>query len=267
MIDRATQPPIPSPLYVTFSVWKALILREAITRISGKRATWVWLLLEPIIHLMLMMFIFSVIRVRVVSGMHVAIWLLYGLLAMFMFMRTATQSKNAISSNKALFAYRQVKPVDTVLTRAFLEAFITLIITILMFGLTFLIGIGVFPYDPLLFLAAFLGLWVTGLGYGLITSVVIDLIPELDIVLKLAMGPIYMISGVVFPIDNIPDPYRKWLLLNPIAHSIEAVRSSISPFYHAFAELSIAYIFGVASISIIIGLALHKRFATQLVMK
>lgn len=267
MITKATQPQAPSPLYVTFLVWKALILREAITRISGKRAAWVWLLLEPAIHLMFMMFIFSVIRVRVVSGMHVAIWLLYGLLAMFMFMRTATQSKNAVSPNKALFAYRQVKPVDTVLTRAFLEAFITLIITILMCGFTFLIGIGVFPDDPLLFLAAFLSLWLTGLGYGLITSVVIDLIPELDIVLKLVMGPIYMISGVIFPIDNIPDPYRKWLLLNPIAHGVEATRSSISPFYHAFAELNIAYTFGFASVLIAIGLALHKRFATQLVMK
>ena len=40
-----------------------------------------------------------------------------GMLAYFMFQRTATQVMNAISANQALFAYRQVKPADTVLVR------------------------------------------------------------------------------------------------------------------------------------------------------
>ncbi len=214
-----------------------------------------------------MMFIFAVIRVRVVSGMHVLVWLAVGLLAMFMFMRAATQSKNAVNSNKSLFAYRQVKPVDTVLTRAFLEAFLTLIIAIIIFSSIFLFGVQLLPNEPLLLVIAFFGLWLTGLGYGLITSVVGELIPEIDKVLKLVMGPIYMLSGVVFPIDTIPNPYRDLLLYNPIAHGIEAARSSISPYYHAFPELNIAYTYGCALILIFIGLALQRRFAIQLVMK
>jgi len=256
-----------SPFAVTLSVWRALFLRESITRVTAGRAAWLWLLLEPIIHMSIMMFICTVIRVRVISGMHTAVWLTAGLLTMFMFMRTASQTKNAINSNRQLFAYRQVKPIDTIFSRAFLESFLTILIAFIMFASSFLLGFGVFPIDPLLLMSAFLGLWLTGLGYGLITSVISELIPEFDKVLKVAMGPIYMLSGVIFPISNVPSPYREWLLYNPIAHGIETARSSISPYYHSFAGLDISYTFKWALISIYLGLVLHKRFAAQLVTK
>lgn len=256
-----------SSLTITLSVWRALFLREAITRLSAGRAAWVWLLLEPAAHMALMAFIFATIRMRVVNGMHVIIWLLVGLLGIFMFMRTATQSKNAVNSNKALFAYRQVKPVDSVITRAYLEAFITCLIAILMFAGVALMGILQLPNDPMLLMSAFFSLWLIGLGYGLVTSVIGDLVPEIDKILKFVMPPTYMLSGVIFPIDSIPYPYREWLLYNPIAHGLEAARVSISPYYHGFPELNLAYTYGFASVLIFIGLVLHIRFATQLVMK
>jgi capsular polysaccharide transport system permease protein len=256
-----------SSLSITLSVWRALFLREAITRLASGRAAWFWLLLEPAFHMAFMMFVFTVIRLRTVSGMDVVIWLLVGLLAMFMFMRTASQSKNAVNSNKALFAYRQVKPVDTVLTRAFLEAFLLIMIAALMISGIILIDVGQYPNDPFLLFIAFLGLWLTGLGYGLITSVIGDLVPEVDKILKFVMAPTYMLSGVIFPISSIPKPYQDWLLYNPIAHGVEAARASISIYYHPFQGLNIGYTYGCALTMIFIGLALHNRFAVQLVMK
>jgi capsular polysaccharide transport system permease protein len=199
--------------------------------------------------------------------MNVVIWLLVGLLAMFMFMRTASQSKNAVNSNKALFAYRQVKPVDTVLTRAFLEAFLLVLIAALMVTGIILIDVSQYPNDPFLLFIAFLSLWLTGLGYGLITSVIGDLVPEADKILKFVMGPTYMLSGVIFPISSIPKPYQDWLLYNPIAHGVEAARASISIYYHPFQGLNIGYTYGCALIMIFTGLVLHNRFAVQLVMK
>jgi len=38
----------PHCLRVTFSVWKAMFLREAVARLSAGRAAWLWLLLEPV---------------------------------------------------------------------------------------------------------------------------------------------------------------------------------------------------------------------------
>lgn len=39
-----------NPLTVTFAVWNALLLREALSRLFGRRAAWFWLLFEPIFH-------------------------------------------------------------------------------------------------------------------------------------------------------------------------------------------------------------------------
>jgi capsular polysaccharide transport system permease protein len=253
-------------LKTTLLVWKALFLRESVARISTGRAAWIWLLLEPVIHIGIIMFIFTVIRVRVVSGMDFAIWIMIGLLAFFMFMRTATQTRNAVSSNKALFAYRQVKPVDTVLSRAALEGLIMLIVFLTLFSMTYLIGIGIIPTDLLMTLTAFLGLWLSGLGFGLITSAIGGLIPELAKVISLIMAPIYFLSGVIFPVSSVPEPYVTWLVHNPIAHGLEAARLSMSDYYHPFQDLSLGYLYFCAITMIFIGLALHRRYATRLVM-
>ena len=250
---------------ITLSVWKALLLREAVSRLSTGRAAWLWLLLEPLVYVVVMLVIFTIIRMHTVGGIDTIIWLMVGMLAFLMFKRTATQTQNAVGSNQGLFTYRQVKPVDTVLVRAALEGFITILVSCILFGGAALFGIDTLPSDPLSVLEAFFGLWLLGMGFGLIASVAGELVPELDKVIGFAMTPLYFASGVIFPIAVIPQPYRDWLLLNPVVHGVEAARLGFAPYYHAVPDLSIAYIYGFALGAIFFGLALHRRFAERLV--
>ncbi len=250
---------------ITFSVWKALFLREAVSRLSAGRAAWLWLLLDPLIQIVFLLFIFTIIRMRTVGGIETIVWLMVGMLAFLMFRRTATQAQNAVGSNQGLFTYRQVKPVDTVLVRAALEGFLTILVAIILFGGAILFGIGVVPEDPLFVLEAFFGLWLLGLGFGLMASVAGELIPELGKVIGFVMTPLYFASGVLIPIASVPQPYRDWLLLNPVAHGLDAARLGFSPYYHAVPELSITYLYIFSLVLIFFGLALHIRFATRLV--
>lgn len=250
---------------ITLSVWKALFLREALSRLFSGRATWFWLIAEPVFHVSYLMLIFSVVRVNAVGGIDTALWIMVGLLAYFMFNRTGTQVMNAISANQALFAYRQVKPVDPVLVRGVLEGFLMSVIASILLAGAALFGHSVIPANPLAVLVALLGLWLVGLGFGLMTSVATELIPELGRVIKLIMMPVYMISGVIFPIAIVPQPYRDWLMINPVAHGLEAARLGFVANYHAVPELSVSYLYGFALISVFLGLALHRRFALRLV--
>ncbi|WP_293936777.1 ABC transporter permease [Iodobacter sp.] len=252
---------------ITLAVWKALFLREAVGRLFSGRATWFWLLAEPIFHVAYLVFIFTGIRVRNIGGIDSTIWIMVGMLAYFMFNRTGTQVKNAISANQALFAYRQVKPVDTVLVRGALEGFLMIIISSILLMCAALFNHPVAPSNPLGVLEAFFGLWLVGLGFGLVTSIFSELIPELGKVIGLIMMPLYMISGVILPISTVPQPYRDWLLFNPVAHGLEAARLGFAGNYHAVPELSIAYIYNFALVSIFLGLALHRRFAQRLTTK
>lgn len=256
--------PARTALLITLSVWKALFLREALSRLFSGRASWFWLVAEPVFHVSYLILIFTVIRVRTIGGIDTAIWIIAGLLGFFMFRRTGTQVMNAVGANQALLVYRQVKPVDTVLVRGGLEGFLMIIIISILLAGAALFGHSVVPADPLAVLEAFFGLWLVGMGFGLVTSVAVKLVPELGRVLKLVMMPLYIISGVMLPISAVPQPYRDWLLLNPVAHGLEAARLGFAPYYHAVPELSIAYIYWFALVSIFLGLALQRQFALRL---
>lgn len=249
---------------ITLSVWKALFLREAVTRIFSGRAAWLWLLIEPMFNVFYLVIIFTVIHVTTVGGIDTVVWLLVGMLGFFMFRRTATQVMNGVNANKTLFAYRQVKPIDTVLVRGGLEGFLMIIISSILLISIALFGHSVIPADILAVLEAFFGLWLIGLSFGLITSVISELLPELGKIINLIMMPMYVISGVIFPISSVPPPYRDWLMLNPVADGLEAIRLGFAPYYHAAPEMSIAYIYEFALVGIFFGLSLHRRFALRL---
>jgi len=154
-----------------------------------------------------------------------------------------------------------------VLVRAGLEGFLTILVAMILTVGLYFYGVDIIPDDPLAVLAATFGLWLMGLGFGLVCSVLIKLISESDKLINLAMMPLYMISGVIFPITSVPQPYRDWLLFNPLAHGVEASRLGMSSYYHAFPELDLGYLYKFALASIFLGLALHNRFERKLVMK
>jgi capsular polysaccharide transport system permease protein len=252
-----------SPLTITLSTWWALFLREALARLSAGRGAWVWLLLEPIFHVVFLLVIFTIIRFRSVGGIDTVVWLVVGLVFFFMFKRTAIQTKNAISANMSLFTYRQVKPVDTIIARGALECFLMALVGLLLAAGASLFGYNFVPNDALTLFWAFINLWLLALGFGLITSIGNILVPELDKIITLAMTPLYMLSGVIIPISAIPDPYRHWLALNPIAHNIEYARISMSSYYHTIPELDFFYPIKIALLGIFIGLLFHNRFASK----
>jgi capsular polysaccharide transport system permease protein len=256
-----------SSVSITFSAWKALLLRETVNRLASGRAAWVWILLEPLVHVLFMSFMFSAVRVNSVGGIDATIWLMIGMLAFFTFRRTSNQCMNAIGANRALFTYRQVKPVDTVLVRAGTEGFLMFLVFVILFAGLGLFGHNIVPSDPLALISAVAGLWLSGLGFGLVTSVAVVLIPELGRIIGFILTPLYLMSGVMVQIGAVPEPYRSWLALNPLVHGIESARFAFAPYYHTISGLSISYLYAFALVLIFLGLAMHVRFANRMVMQ
>ena len=252
---------------ITRSVWKALLLRESLTRLFSSRGAWFWLLAEPIFHIAYMMVLFTVIRIRHVGGFDTAAWVMVGFLSFLAFRRTAALSTNAVRANQALFTYRQVKPIDTVLTRCVLEGTLFAVVSgVVISGAVFL-GVDAVPDDPLSVLAAFTGMWGVGVGLGLVMCTIVELLPELGKIVDFVMTPLYFISGVIFPIASVPPPYREWVMLNPLAHGVEAARKGFADHYHSAPETSISYLYMFALVLLCFGLALQRVFARKLVTK
>lgn len=241
------------------SVWKALLLREATFRLFGTRTAWVWLLVEPLAHFAFLTFMFTVIRQRSIGGIEVSVWLILGLFGFFTFRRTANQMGGAIDSNRSMFTYRQVLPLDAILVRGFLEALIMVVALAVVMVIMALAGIDVIPDQPLVTLAAMFGLWLLGSALGLIIAVLAVLADDIRQILRMLMMPLYFVSGVIFPISAIPAQYRDSLLLNPIIHGVEATRASFSTLYHAPAGISLTYLYIWAICGLAVGLVLYRR--------
>lgn len=250
---------------VTYAVWRALFLREAVFRLSGSRTAWLWLLLEPVFHIAFIMLFFELVRMQTIPGADPAMFVMTGLLGFFMARNTALRSMEAINANAALFAYRQVKPVDTVLVRAALEGFINLVVALIILTGAGLLGMDLTINDPLEVIVAFAGLWLGGLGLGLMLAVANQLLADLANIVKIMFIPVYFVSGVMFPVLIVPQPYRDWLFYNPFLHGIEALRGGFFPHYYVVPETSLSFLYGFALVSIFLGLALHVRYARKLI--
>lgn len=251
-------------LSVTFAVWNALFLREAVARLSATRGAWVLIVLEPVLHTGFMLLIFTALRAHAMVNADTAVWLVLGLSSYFTVQNVFQRSMGAIDANKALFAYRQVRPVDTVIVRAAFEALLGLLILVSLLLILGFLGHPIAPNDPVEAIAAFFGLMLCGLGIGLILSVLSHMVPEIGNLMNFLFRPLYFLSGAIMPFSIIPIKYREWVFLNPFAHGIELLRKNYFSVYHAAPEANFEYLYTFAAVSIFLGLALQLRFSQRL---
>lgn len=258
---------MPSPFVNTFTVWHSLFLREALDRFFGSRAGWAWMIIEPALHIIFFGFCWALIRGATMSGAETTMWLCCGLLTYFLFRRTAVQSMHAIDCNKAFFAFRQVRPWDASVARGSVEVFSMFYVSLVVLLVCAMVGKQAFPEDPLILLLALAGMWLIGIGYGLISSVCMRLVPESAHILQLIMMPMYFLSGVIMPLTFLPMPYRQYLLYNPLAHGVELARIGFfGEIYHP-QNVSLFYLYAWALAFVAIGMILYKLLENRLLLR
>ena len=108
---------------------EALFLREIRTRFGKFRLGYLWAILEPSAHLLILLGIFGYIMHRTMPDISFPVFLLNGLIPFFIFSSISNRSVGAIEANQGLFNYRPVKPIDTIIARALLETLIQFRVT------------------------------------------------------------------------------------------------------------------------------------------
>ena len=257
-----------SPWQITWSVWHAMFMREVLARTMQNRFSWFWMLAEPIAYVVIMVGVRELLgRTRFVIGADFIPWLIVGLTSFFLFREGVTRSLGAVNANHALFAYRQVVPVDPVLIRNVLEGLLkTVVFAILVTGAT-LLGYEILPHDPLSAIGGWLALWMLGLGAGLIASVGATLNDAVEMAVRLSMLPMFLLSGVIIPLNFLPHDVQQLLLYNPVLHGVESLRLCFFEGYRTLHGIDASYLWLWNLVLLALGLALHLKFATRLKAK
>ena len=211
-------------LAIQVSVIQALMLREMTARFGGMRLGYFWAVAQPSAQVLVFCMIFGM---RGSAGMPLIdypVFVATGLLPWSLFKTIVTGSMNAVSANAALMNYRQVQAIDTLLARILLEmALAFVVLTILLVSFIYA-GFTVTLRDPIEVLQGVGFLIVLGAGLGMLACVLSARMPDATRFIPIAMAPLFFLSGVFFHINTVPDPYRDWLMWNPILHGIEMIR-------------------------------------------
>jgi len=232
-----------SPWEVQRGVLFALLLREMKARVGGQWVGAVWTLIEPLTHMLMLVTIISVVSGRggMFPGLEYPVFLVTGLVPYFLFLHLYTRLMEGIDANRGMFSYRQVKPFDTLVSRAIVEALMNLMVYTVTLGVLGWLGYHVLPASPLAAMGVHLLIFLLGSSLGTLAAVVTHDRPRLRSFLRMLTMPLYIGSGILFPIHAAPPELLHWLLFNPLLHLIELSRHAFIPHYEPLAQVSLVY--------------------------
>ncbi|MCL7745469.1 ABC transporter permease [Guyparkeria hydrothermalis] len=254
---------------VARSVWSALFVREFLARLMADRLAWFWMIVEPIAFVAIMIAVRVVVlgQNAQIAGAEFVPWMITGLMGFFLFRENMQRPIGAIEANQGLFAYRQVKPVDPVLVRCYLEGMTRSVLMLLFIAVAALIQIDLVPERPVMAIGGWLSLWALGIGAGLTLSALSALVPEIAKLVRIVSLPLLILSNVIAPLHLLPHDLLVYLMYNPIVHGIEYMRMGFFPYYHALPGTDITYLWYWALGLMALGLMLHLRFEMRLKAK
>lgn len=238
---------------------RALFFRELQTRFGSKdlRLGYLWALLEPFSQVFVMLVMFGFILARHVPAMDYSVFLLTGILPWFLFSKSTNRALGAVEGNQGLLNYRPVLPIDITIARTGLEMIIYFVVyVILMFGVAWLDRLDGIS-DFLLLLSVWAAVGLFSFGISLVMMVVGHFSGEIGKLVSVLTSILYFASAIIFPIQLVPEPYRGYLLLNPLVHAFETARYAISNNY-GVDGVDFGYFLKSTLVVLVFGLLVYK---------
>jgi len=254
-VQRRTMP--------TSRVMFALMLREMATTYGKSPGGYMWAILEPVVGIALLSWVFSIGFKSPALGINFPIFYATGIVPFLMYMDISAKTAAAIRFSKPLLAYPAVTWADALLSRFFLN-----LLTQIMVGYIVITGILAFYETRTTFVvdrAAIACLMLASLAFGVgcMNCFLTSMFPVWERVWAISNRPMLFISCILFTFETVPQPFRDYLWYNPVVHIIGMLRSAFYPNYDAL-YASPAYVFGVSLSMAVFGLIFLRRYSRDI---
>lgn len=237
----------------------ALTLREMSTTYGRSPGGYLWAILEPAAGIALLTFVFSLAFRSPPIGNSFPIFYATGILPYTLYVQLNTKLMVSIWFSKPLLQYPAVSYFDAIMSRLVL----TLMTQIMVFYIVVMVILILF--DPQVtirteIIAQSLAMaTVLGAGVGVLNCLLISVFPVWQRIWNILHKPMFIISGIFFLFESIPEPYRSILWFNPLVHIIGTMRKAFYPTYDA-AYVSAVYVFAFGLICLVVGLFFLRRW-------
>ncbi len=238
----------------------ALFLREMKTRFGANRMGFVWAFLEPALHVLMFVMIWTLFGKLGPQGISPMLYLITGIVPYLMFSNTVNKVMKATASNRALLIFPQIKLLDFVITRMLMEFATYSIVFIVFLCCMRFAGFEFSVNNPLNLIIDFISVVLLGGGIGLLATPFSSMFKMTDHVIKATIRLMYIGSGVFFSVNKMPPRAIEYVVWNPLLHIIQHVRSDF------FAELTLnpaygnmTYVAVLTAVLWVFGMVLFKR--------
>lgn len=244
----------------------SLVKKDLRGRYKGSVLGFLWTFVNPLLQLLVYSVVFSLVM-RIANVEKYYLFLFVVLIPWNFFSTSVVGGSSSILSNKNLITKiyfpREVIPVSYV-TSCFVNMLLCFIV---IFLVLFVSGVGVsllaLAWLPLVFVIEYLFC----LGCGLIVSAVTVYFRDMEHILGIVMMAWMYFTPVIYGLNDIPEKWRDFFMINPMCHIITAYRDIL--YYKQLPDISsLLAIGGFSLVFLFIGLAvfshIKKHFAETL---
>lgn len=223
-----------SPRQLLTSVWRnrslvrALVQREVTGRYKGSMLGMLWSFALPVLMLAVYTFVFSVVfqarwSPQSNSKAEFALILFAGLLVFNLFAECINRAPGLVVSN-ANYVKKVVFPLEILPVVALGSAVFHLLVGLLAWLVFYVFLYGMVSSTALLLPLVLLPLMLLTLGLSWFMAATGVYLRDLAQITSVLVSTLLFLSPVFFPLSVLPEPYRTWLMFNPLSPAIEMAR-------------------------------------------
>ncbi|MCK8463991.1 ABC transporter permease [Aliiroseovarius sp. S1339] len=249
--------------YKTGRTILALVLREMATTHGRTPGGYAWAVLEPMGGLAIMTLAFSLAFASPALGNNFPLFYATGFLPFMMYADLASKISQSIRFSRALLFYPSVTYLDAIIGRFLLNGLTHLMVFyLLIFGIMTIFETGNILYYPAIVNALCMALSI-GLGVGVFNCFVLSKYPLWERLWVIINRPLFIISSIFFIPESLPQPFRGYLMYNPLVHVIGEMRTGFYATYDA-TWVNPLFVYGTAMVLVLLGLIFLGRYHREI---
>lgn len=252
------------PRFQRLRVIVALMVREMGTRFGRSAGGYLWAVAQPLGGIVLLSVAFSLALRAPPIGSSFMLFYATGIVPFTIFNTMSKGVAAAISSNKGLLIYPVVTALDAVLAKFALSFMTNLLIAVVLYVGIILAADLYVVLDLAMVALAFVLASLLGLGVGTLNCVLFGFFPTWKNVWAVLTRPLFIVSGIFFTYESVPQAFQAVLWWNPLVHVIGVMRAGFYGTYHP-AFVSLPYVLGIALATFVIGGYLVRRHTSHLI--
>lgn len=251
---------------IQLRVIHALMIRELITRYGRENIGFLWIMVEPLLFAGLVATIWRVWKGSMEHGVGIVAFIVSGYIPITMFRHGVARSAAIFTANSSLMYHRQIKILDFVLVRFFIEMLGAMMAYLFVASILVTLDMFPIPADTGLFVSGWLAYATFSLSICLMIAPLSEMSEVLEKFIPVTTYIMIPFSGLFTMAAWLTPSVRPYMLWSPFVNAMEMMRKGlwgddVTAYYNAWNPWACSMV--CAAIGLSLCRHVRKTFAVE----